>query len=180
MLVHVLIQHILILYTCLLISLLLWVHMYRRTCGSLTPVTAFSIFYLLDGNQKFGTFFIYNCLCACLGAVSFDDACACSRALQALPRLREHLATCGYRYIGLSLTVQVQEEVDTPRNLPFSWLPHFGPVEIDYFRQIRFVSGQRDVVLVRDHLSEEFAGRILAWNALFTTSTSTTLPAICA
>ena len=57
MLVHVLIQHILILYTCLLISLLLWVHMYRRTCGSLTPVTAFSIFYLLDGNQKFGTFF---------------------------------------------------------------------------------------------------------------------------
>ena len=35
-LVHVLIQHILILYTCLLISLLLWVHMYRRTCGSLT------------------------------------------------------------------------------------------------------------------------------------------------
>ena len=114
------------------------------------------------------------------GAVSFDDACACSRALQALPRLREHLATCGYRYIGLSLTVQVQEEVDTPRNLPFSWLPHFGPVEIDYFRQIRFVSGQRDVVLVRDHLSEEFAGRILAWNALFTTSTSTTLPAICA
>ena len=115
-------------------------------------------------------FFIYNCLCACLGAVSFDDACACSRALQALPRLREHLATCGYRYIGLSLTVQVQEEVDTPRNLPFSWLPHFGPVEIDYFRQIRFVSGQRDVVLVRDHLSEEFAGRILAWNALFTTS----------
>ena len=180
MLVHVLIQHILILYTCLLISLLLWVHMYRRTCGSLTPVTAFSIFYLLDGNQKFGTFFYLQLPVCVPGAVSFDDACACSRALQALPRLREHLATCGYRYIGLSLTVQVQEEVDTPRNLPFSWLPHFGPVEIDYFRQIRFVSGQRDVVLVRDHLSEEFAGRILAWNALFTTSASTTLPAICA
>ena len=124
--------------------------------------------------------FLFTIACVRAWAVSFDDACACSRALQALPRLREHLATCGYRYIGLSLTVQVQEEVDTPRNLPFSWLPHFGPVEIDYFRQIRFVSGQRDVVLVRDHLSEEFAGRILAWNALFTTSTSTTLPAICA
>jgi len=26
--------------------------MYRRTCGSLTPVTAFSIFYLLDGAKK--------------------------------------------------------------------------------------------------------------------------------
>jgi hypothetical protein len=35
------------------------------------------------------------------------------------------------------------------------------------------------VVLVRDHLSEEFAGRTLTINALFTTSTSTTLPAIC-
>ena len=177
-LVHVLIQHILILHTCLLICLLFWVHMYRRICGSLTPMTAFSIFYLLDGAKKLVCFFIYNCLCACLGAVSFDDACACSRALQALLRLRDYLATCGYRYIGVSLTVQVQEEVDTPRNLPFRLLPHFGPVEIDYFRQIRFVSGQRDVVLVRDHLSEEFAGRILAWNALFITFTSTTLPAI--
>jgi hypothetical protein len=85
------------------------------------PVTAFSIFYLLDGAKNLVRFYIYILPVCVPGAVSFDDACACSRALQALPRLREHLATCRYRYIGVSLTVQVQEEIDTPRNVPFSW-----------------------------------------------------------
>jgi hypothetical protein len=31
------------------------------------PVTEFSIFYLLDGAKKLVRFYIYICLCACLG-----------------------------------------------------------------------------------------------------------------
>lgn len=155
-LVHVLIQHILILYTCLLISLLLWVHMYRRTCGSLTPSDC--ILNFLPAGRKPKIWYVFLFTIACVRA--WGRLVLTTRAL-----VRGLFRHC--RVYGNILP-------------PFSWLPHFGPVEIDYFRQIRFVSGQRDVVLVRDHLSEEFAGRILAWNALFTTSTSTTLPAICA
>ena len=92
-------------YTCLLICLLLWVHMYRRACGSLhSPVTD-SQFSPAGRSQKFGTFFYLQLPVCVPRAVSFDDACACSRALQALPRLREHLTTCGYRYIGVSFTL---------------------------------------------------------------------------
>jgi len=64
--------------------------MHRRICGSLhSPVTAFSIFYLLDGAKYLMRFYLQFPVYVRAWGGCFDDAGACLRAQQTQLRLRK-------------------------------------------------------------------------------------------